>query len=113
MGLDALPVKGMAAGLVLDKILPETLHKVIYLDGDILVFGSLQELWQKLPKENYAIAGIGDSCPDPVTFQSQAILDRLCELYLLAVTFKYPSLVEKLSRKSPIHFEHFAHMTGH
>jgi lipopolysaccharide biosynthesis glycosyltransferase len=56
IGQDAWPIK--AARLVLDKILPETIHKVIYLDGDILVLDSLKDLWQKLPKENYAIAGI-------------------------------------------------------
>ncbi|MDR2420352.1 MAG: hypothetical protein LBD40_03560, partial [Puniceicoccales bacterium] len=85
-----LPVKGMAARLVLDKILPETIHKVIYLDGDILVLDSLKDLWQKLPKENYAIAGIADSCCDPAIFPSQGIMDRLCELHIYCPDISFP-----------------------
>jgi lipopolysaccharide biosynthesis glycosyltransferase len=90
IGIDAWPVKGMAARLVLDKILPETLHKVIYLDGDILVFDSLKDLWQKLPKENYAIAGIADNCRDPVIFPSQATLERLRELHIYCPDVSFP-----------------------
>jgi lipopolysaccharide biosynthesis glycosyltransferase len=90
IGIDHYPVKGMAARLVLDKILPETLHKVIYLDGDILVLDSLKNLWQKLPKENYAIAGIADSCRDPVIFPSQGIMDRICELHIYCPDISFP-----------------------
>jgi lipopolysaccharide biosynthesis glycosyltransferase len=45
---------------LLDKIEPENLHKILYLDGDILVFSSLKDLWNKLPLEGDAIAGIAD-----------------------------------------------------
>lgn len=31
--------------LLLDKILPESLDKILYLDGDTIVRGSLEELW--------------------------------------------------------------------
>jgi lipopolysaccharide biosynthesis glycosyltransferase len=58
------PIRSVAARLVLDKILPNALDKVIYLDGDLLVLGSLKDLWNKLPNENYAIAGIPESCLD-------------------------------------------------
>ncbi len=33
------------ARLVLDKLLAENVEKVIYIDGDTIVRGSLQELW--------------------------------------------------------------------
>lgn len=32
--------------LFLDKLLPETLEQVIYLDGDLLVEGDIKELWE-------------------------------------------------------------------
>ncbi len=33
------------ARLILDKLLPETVEKILYLDGDIIVRDSLEELW--------------------------------------------------------------------
>jgi lipopolysaccharide biosynthesis glycosyltransferase len=61
-GVDCGEWRSMAifGRLLLDKILPETLPKVLYLDGDILVLSSLRELWDKLPFENYAAAGVPD-----------------------------------------------------
>lgn len=32
--------------LFLDKLLPEAMEQVIYLDGDILVEGDIKELWE-------------------------------------------------------------------
>jgi len=58
MGKDACFNKGMGTRLVLDNILPQELSKVIYLDSDVLVFDSLKNLWQKLPKTSYAVGGI-------------------------------------------------------
>lgn len=34
------------ARLIIDKLLPENIHKLIYLDGDTIVRGSLKELWE-------------------------------------------------------------------
>ena len=34
------------ARLLLDKLLPKNLHRILYLDGDTMVRKSLQELWQ-------------------------------------------------------------------
>jgi lipopolysaccharide biosynthesis glycosyltransferase len=71
IGIDAWPIKGMATRLVLDRILSPALHKVLYLDGDILIFSSLRDLWDKLPNEHYPLAGIGDGCiKDPAIFPS-------------------------------------------
>ena len=33
------------ARLVIDKLLPETIDKILYLDGDTIVRGNLSELW--------------------------------------------------------------------
>ena len=42
------------ARLVLDKFLPEDLERVLYLDGDTIVRGSLKELWET-NIENYVL----------------------------------------------------------
>ena len=34
------------ARLLVDRLLPETVHRVIYLDGDTIAVGSLRELWE-------------------------------------------------------------------
>lgn len=43
--------------LLMAKILPESIHKVLYLDADIIVRHDLSELWES-SLENLAIAGI-------------------------------------------------------
>ena len=42
------------ARLILDKFLPEDMEKVLYLDGDTIVRGSLKELWET-NIENYVL----------------------------------------------------------
>lgn len=42
------------ARLLLDKILPKDIDKILYLDGDTIVRGSLKKLWDT-PLENYII----------------------------------------------------------
>lgn len=46
--------------LCLSEILPHTLHKVLYLDGDIIVRHSLQPLWGT-NLNNFAMAAVPDS----------------------------------------------------
>ena len=46
--------------LFLADILPESITRVIYLDGDLIVRGSLKELWET-PMDGYAIAGAPDT----------------------------------------------------
>ncbi|MDR0444814.1 MAG: hypothetical protein LBG98_00795 [Puniceicoccales bacterium] len=87
--LGAYPIRSVAARLVLDKVLPETIHKVIYLDGDTLVFDSLKDLWQKLPRENYAIAGVTDCCRDPVYFPSHEIYTTYVNYVYIAQAFPF------------------------
>ena len=45
--------------LMLAEILPETINKVLYLDGDLIVRHSLIPLW-KTPLRNHAIAAVTD-----------------------------------------------------
>lgn len=45
--------------LFLGKILPDTVQKVLYLDGDIIVRHSLKTLWNT-DIENYAVAAVPD-----------------------------------------------------
>ena len=42
--------------LFLDKLLPEEVEKVLYLDGDVLNTGSLKELWSLDMGESSAAA---------------------------------------------------------
>lgn len=46
--------------LFLGDILPKNITKVIYLDGDLVVRGSLKELWN-IDMDGYAIAGAPDT----------------------------------------------------
>jgi len=46
--------------LMASKLLPDTVDKIIYLDGDMIVNGSLSDLWKE-QIEGYAIAGVTDS----------------------------------------------------
>ncbi len=46
--------------LYLGECLPESIKKVIYLDGDVIVRGSLREMWDT-DIEGYAIAGVPDT----------------------------------------------------
>jgi lipopolysaccharide biosynthesis glycosyltransferase len=85
-------IQGMAARLLLDKILPTSIHKIIYLDGDILVFDSLRDLWNKLPKENYAVAGVCDGCrkgPHIYPSDTQIALIRDLQVYCPGVSFPF------------------------
>lgn len=45
--------------LYLDDLLPESVDKVLYLDSDVLVTDSLQELWD-IDLSNYVAAGVKD-----------------------------------------------------
>ncbi len=45
--------------LYLDKLLPKTVHKILYLDSDVLVVDSLLELWN-LDLKEYCAAGVID-----------------------------------------------------
>lgn len=43
--------------LLVAKILPQTIHKVLYLDADIIVRHDLSELWNT-PMDNVSVAGV-------------------------------------------------------
>lgn len=45
--------------LFLDKLLPESVERVIYLDGDVLCVDSLKELWE-LDMQDKCVAGVID-----------------------------------------------------
>lgn len=45
--------------LVVTDILPENIHKVIYIDGDVINTDSLNSLWN-LPLDNYAVGTVTD-----------------------------------------------------
>lgn len=44
--------------LFLDRILPENIDRVLYLDGDVLVLGSLEKLWEMDLKGKCCAAGL-------------------------------------------------------
>lgn len=46
--------------LMLTELLPDTVHKVLYLDGDIIIRGSLKPLWD-LDLTDSAVAGATDA----------------------------------------------------
>lgn len=56
--------------LFLTEILPKTLKKVLYLDGDIIVRRSLATLWET-DIENYAIAAVPDSQEANIEFYNR------------------------------------------
>jgi lipopolysaccharide biosynthesis glycosyltransferase len=91
IGEDAWHLQGMASRLVLDKILPSSIHKVIYLDTDVLAFSSLRKLWNKLPQEPYVIAGICDGCVDPHIYPSkhQRVNIKKLQVYCPDVSFPF------------------------
>lgn len=45
--------------LIAANVLPETVHKILYLDGDLIVNGDLRPLWNT-DMENRAVAGVTD-----------------------------------------------------
>ena len=51
----------VVARLLLDTLLPEDVDRVLYLDGDTIVTGSLRELWET-DMEGKAIAASAASC---------------------------------------------------
>jgi lipopolysaccharide biosynthesis glycosyltransferase len=51
--------------LFLTEILPDSIDKVIYLDGDVVVRKSLLSLWQS-DIENYAVAAVPDISPEDI-----------------------------------------------
>lgn len=57
--MESLPPTSSYYRLFITKILPDTLDKVLYLDGDIVVRKSLQPLWET-DIANYAIAATRD-----------------------------------------------------
>ncbi len=56
----------------LSQILPDDIHKVIYLDCDLLILGSLKPLWNT-DISNYALAAVED-----MNSAFTATLERLC-----------------------------------
>lgn len=56
-------IQSMAAyyRLYASKVLPLSVKKIIYLDGDIIVRGSLQQLWDTEMGKEVPIAGVPDS----------------------------------------------------
>ena len=46
------------ARLVVDKLLPKDIKRILYLDGDTIVRGSLEELWNQEVGENILAASI-------------------------------------------------------
>lgn len=46
------------ARLVVDKLLPKDIKRILYLDGDTIVRGSLEELWNQELGENILAASI-------------------------------------------------------
>lgn len=46
--------------LLMAKILPESVHKILYLDADIIVRHDLSELWNT-PLDNIAVAGVQEA----------------------------------------------------
>lgn len=57
------------ARIFLPVILPETIKKIIYLDGDIAVNGSLEGLWDIDLPEDCPLGGIIDSCGTSVSYR--------------------------------------------
>lgn len=53
--------------LMLSEILPESLHKVLYMDGDLIVRGSLSPLWNT-DLTGYAVAAASDSSDGYIEF---------------------------------------------
>ncbi len=53
--------------LMLPEILPETVHKVLYLDGDIIVRHSLLPLWNK-DLMGFAVGAVTDSLGEDLEF---------------------------------------------
>lgn len=52
--------KSICVRLLLDRILSGAISKVISLDGDILVFHSLRNLWDRLPQKPYLIGAVSE-----------------------------------------------------
>ncbi|MGN0437287.1 MAG: glycosyltransferase family 8 protein [Lachnospiraceae bacterium] len=48
--------------LVLDRLLPESVHRVIYMDGDTIVRGNLESMWNTDMKECAIGAAIEPTC---------------------------------------------------
>lgn len=57
------------ARIFLPNILSDNISKVIYLDGDIAVNGSLEDLWNTDIADDCPLAGIIDSCGTSVTYR--------------------------------------------
>ena len=53
--------------LMLSEILPESIHKVLYMDGDLIVRGSLSPLWDT-DITNYAVAAAPDAFGGEIEF---------------------------------------------
>ena len=51
------------ARLIIDKLLPSDINKVLYLDGDTIVRGSLKELWD-INLEDYVLAASAEPTQD-------------------------------------------------
>lgn len=54
---------------ILSQILPDTIHKIIYLDCDIVVLGSIRPLWD-IPLEGFGVAAVEDmGCKEPERYE--------------------------------------------
>ena len=58
------------ARIFLPQLLPDSIKKVLYLDGDIAVDGNLRELWETELKEDCPMGAIIDSCGTSVAYRA-------------------------------------------
>lgn len=49
--------------LLADRVLPDEVEKVIYLDSDLLVLDDVTELWEMPIGDNYCLAAVDIACP--------------------------------------------------
>lgn len=59
--------------LQLDKLLPPEINRILYLDVDMIMTGSLRNLWET-PLENKSLAAVRDLGLDPVGFATRYAL---------------------------------------
>lgn len=71
----------MFARLFIDSALPADVNKVLYIDGDTVILGRVQELFDTILKDNYVVGAIRDIWP--VTY-NKAIGHELGVLYFMS-----------------------------
>lgn len=67
---ESLPTTSSYYRLFLTMLLPDTIEKVLYLDGDLVVRRNLLPLWNT-DLTNYAIAAVPDKCSDDSDFYNR------------------------------------------